>query len=70
MDNQADEIQVQLEEVNNEAENETVTLEEAESTEVNSGDSDDELDRYTRGVSKRINKLTAKYKVAEDIARS
>jgi hypothetical protein len=68
MDNQADEIQVQLEEVNNEAENETVTLEEAESTEVNSGDSDDELDRYTRGVSKRINKLTAKYKVAEDRA--
>ena len=68
MENQVDEIQVQLEEANNDAVEETVSLDEAESTEVNSGDSDDELDRYTRGVSKRINKLTAKYKAAEDRA--
>tara|TARA_R100001510_G_scaffold18882_1_gene16362 strand:- start:1906 stop:2826 length:921 start_codon:yes stop_codon:yes gene_type:complete len=68
MENQVDEIQVQLEEAQNDAVEETVSLDEAESTEVNSGDSDDELDRYTRGVSKRINKLTAKYKAAEDRA--
>ena len=68
MENKVDEIQVQLEEAQNDAVEETVSLDEAESTEVNSGDSDDELDRYTRGVSKRINKLTAKYKAAEDRA--
>ena len=68
MENQVDEIQVQLEEAQNDAVEETVSLDEAESTEVNSGDSDDELDRYTTGVSKRINKLTAKYKAAEDRA--
>ena len=68
MEYQVDEIQVQLEEAQNDAVEETVSLDEAESTEVNSGDSDDELDRYTRGVSKRINKLTAKYKAAEDRA--
>ena len=68
MENQVDDIQVQLEEAQNDAVEETVSLDEAESTEVNSGDSDDELDRYTRGVSKRINKLTAKYKAAEDRA--
>ena len=68
MENQVDEIQVQLEEAQNDAVEETVSLDEAESTVVNSGDSDDELDRYTRGVSKRINKLTAKYKAAEDRA--
>ena len=68
MENQVDEIQVQLEEAQNDAVEETVSLSEAESTGVNSGDSDDELDRYTRGVSKRINKLTAKYKAAEDRA--
>ena len=68
MENQVDEIQVQLEEAQNDAVEETLSLDEAESTEVNSGDSDDELDRYTRGVSKRINKLTAKYKAAEDRA--
>tara|TARA_R100000655_G_scaffold64617_1_gene103160 strand:+ start:37 stop:957 length:921 start_codon:yes stop_codon:yes gene_type:complete len=68
MENKVDEIQVQLEEAQNDDVEETVSLDEAESTEVNSGDSDDELDRYTRGVSKRINKLTAKYKAAEDRA--
>ncbi len=68
MENKVDEIQVQLEEAQNDAVEETVSLDEAESTEVNSGDSDDELDRYTRGVSKRINKLTARYKAAEDRA--
>ena len=44
---------------------ETTTDEtQTEATEANSG-GDDELDKYTRGVSKRINKLNDKIREAE-----
>lgn len=62
-----DDLQVQLEDTQEQAEDNLVAIE--DQPETDSG-GDDELDRYTRGVSKRINKLNEKIRMAEERAAS
>ena len=71
MNEERDDIQVQLDETQAIADSEeTVELpqdDQEQAVETDSG-GEDELDKYTRGVSKRINKLNERIRSAEDRA--
>ena len=69
MNEERDDIQVQLDETQAIADSEeTVELPQDDQEQAVGTDSggEDELDKYTRGVSKRINKLNERIRSAED----
>ena len=71
MNEERDDIQVQLDETQAIADSEeTVELPQDDQQQAVGTDSggEDELDKYTRGVSKRINKLNERIRSAEDRA--
>ena len=66
IEEQNEEIQVQLDDLQEGTEAVEIPVENQEASNDSGGD--DELDKYTRGVSKRINKLNERIRLAEERA--
>ena len=61
IENEQNQVQPEVEEIE-------VEITESEQQDVTAPSSDDELENYTKGVSKRINKVNAKRREAEEKA--
>jgi len=68
IEDQNEDIQVQLDDLEESSETIEIPNEEQEASPDSGGE--DELDKYTRGVSKRINKLNERIRMAEERASS